>query len=437
MSERQLLNGTVWSGFYRISAIGIAFLISVVSARLLSVDGYGTLQFILSVAQLAQLGLGLGMTTQVLLASSKEEGSSDPGVLDILIKRSIALFIILMFLAAMPGLAIWSSLEGSAQLALLGTTAAFVMTQHLVGVYSSALVGKSRFMAAGFGEFLASLSTLVLLAGLLVFASTRVFPPAVVLLVRTGTAALGSLFLFLSWKTRRDAAGTSGAPVVNRTAMVDMARVGFPVMLIGIGAVCNSSADIILLGLMRSSTEVGHYHVATRAAGFVALPLTVMIVPLSPMISKLHLINRRELKAVFVRTTAMVAVASFVIAGLLLLLLRQFLGLFGPDFQGATHVTIFLVAIQVLNVCFGPVQHLLVMTGHQTLASRAMLFGVATNVTFNLLLIPHYGAVGAAIATGIGILVWNVFSMMAARTTVFRDIGPGVKPGSETSIRES
>jgi O-antigen/teichoic acid export membrane protein len=418
-----MLKGTLWSGFYRIAAIGTAFLISVVSARLLGLTSYGTLQFVLSITQLVQLGLGLGLATQVLRKSGEEKVTSNPGELDVLIKRSVAIFLILMFLVGVPGFAFWGLIDGPGQLALLGAAAAFAISQHLIGVYRSALVGRSHFMAAGFGEFLSGIIALALLGGLLVVASTVKLDPADVLLVRTGTATLGSLFLYLSWKNRRTTIGVFTAPIVDGAAMISLARAGFPVMLIGIGAIVNSSADIILLGLIRSSTEVGHYHVATRGASLVVLPLTVMIVPLSPIISKLHRTNQRELKTAFIKTTAVAAVAALVIAGLLLLLLQQFLGLFGPAFQGAANVTIALIAAQLLNACFGPVQHLLVMTGHQNLASRAMLYGVATNVILNLILIPHFGGVGAAVGTGIGIVVWNVLAMLAVQNNVFCGTG--------------
>lgn len=425
MTRRRLLEGTLWSGLYRISAIGIAFLISVVSARLLGVSGYGTLQFVLSITQLAQLGLGLGMATLVLRASGEEAETSNPGLLDALIRRSVSVFLVLLFLVAVPGTALWGWVDDPVQLTLLASAAAFAVTQHLIGVYRSALVGKSAFMAAGFGEFLAGIGALALLGGLLLFSSMRELDPTLVLFVRTGTAALGSLFLYLSWMRRRKTTVAVRLPTFDRVAILGMARTGFPVMLIGIGAILNSSADIILLGLMSSSAEVGHYHVATRVAGLVVLPITVMIVPLSPLISKLHRTDPRALRAVFLQTTAVVAATAVGIAGLLLLLLEPFLGLFGPDFLGAASVTIVLLAVQVVNAGFGPVQHLLVMTGGQAVASRAMLVGVATNIVFNLILIPQYGAVGAAIGTGGGIVVWNVFSMLAVRATVFRENAPG------------
>jgi O-antigen/teichoic acid export membrane protein len=421
MTARRLLKGTFSSGLYRISAIGIGFLISVVSARLLGVDGYGILQFVLSVIQLAQLGLGLGMATQVLRASGEEDETSDPGALDVLIKRSVTLFLILLFLISLPGLAIWGWMDDPAQLALLGAAAAFAITQHLLGVYRSALVGKSRFMDAGFGEFLAGIGALVLLGGLLAFASTQDLDPGAVLLVRTGTAGLGSLFLYLSWNTRRAVSDGSKAPVVDWAAMFDMARVGFPVMLIGVGAILNSSADIILLGLMRSSAEVGEYHVATRAAGLIGLPLAVMMAPFSPIISKLHRTNRRELRAVFFWTTALVGAGSLLVAVLLIVFMKQFLGLFGPEFLGAGNIAITLGIAQLINAGLGPMQQLLIMTGFEKTASRAMFAGVATNIVLNLILIPPFGGLGAAAGTGVGIAFNSVLNAASVWREMFSE----------------
>lgn len=419
---RGFLSGAFWSGFYRISAIGIAFFISVISARLLGVGGYGTLQFVLSFTQLAQLGLGLGMATLVLRASGEEATRADLVSLDVLIKRAIAVFFVLLILSATPGVVIWGWVEGSAPISLLVAAAAFASTQHLISVYRSALVGKSRFIAAGFGEFFAGLCAFILLGGILIFCPTQMSDPTIVLAVRTGAAALGSLFLYLAWTQKRKSASANRMPVFELSSVMNMAKSGFPIMLVGAGAILNSSADILFLGLIRSGTEVGQYHVATRGATLVLLPLTVIIVPLSPLISKLQKKRLRELKVVYLKSTAIVAAAAVCIAGLLFVFLDRFLSLFGSGFQEAACVTIVLAAVQVVNACFGPLQHLLVMTGNQTLAYRAMLAGVSANIFANLLLIPQYGTIGAAIGTGIGIIVWNAMSMKAVWAKVFQEV---------------
>lgn len=418
-----MAKGILFSAFYGISSIAIAFFISIASARLLGVDGYGELQFVLSITQIAQVGLGMGMATQVLRSAGEERqgGASDPGPLDVLIRRSVLFFLFLVFLVGVPGLVIWSWMESPVSLVLLVVAAAFVVTQHLISVYRSALIGKSRFIAAGFGEFLAGISALTVLGGGLVFFGTRQWDPALVLLIRVSSAVLGSFFLYVAWRKRRLVAVIPEAPLVERAAMANMFRSGFPIMLIGIGSVLSSSADIILLGIIRSSSEVAAYHVATRAAGLIGLPLAVTMVPLSPIISKLHRNNRRRLRYLVFRSMAFIATGSFIIAITLVVFHEEFFGIFGSGFVEASKIAVVLGISQFLNAAFGPMQQLLIMAGFGKKAFQALYIGLATNIVLNVALIPTFGPFGAAIGTGVGIVVISLLNTASVWSELFSE----------------
>ena len=74
---------------------------------------------------------------------------------------------------------------------------------------------------------------------------------------------------------------------------------------------------------------------------------------------------------------------------------------------------------QLVNGFFGIVWPLLVMTGHERNGVYGLLAASLLNVPLNALLIPPYGVVGAAIATGISIIVWNLLFWF----TVHRKLG--------------
>jgi O-antigen/teichoic acid export membrane protein len=62
---------------------------------------------------------------------------------------------------------------------------------------------------------------------------------------------------------------------------------------------------------------------------------------------------------------------------------------------------------QTVNCAAGVVQTLLNMTGHSHDTLKGVIAGAATNVVLNILMVPHFGATGAAAATSIGIMVEN------------------------------
>jgi O-antigen/teichoic acid export membrane protein len=80
---------------------------------------------------------------------------------------------------------------------------------------------------------------------------------------------------------------------------------------------------------------------------------------------------------------------------------------------------------QLINALAGSVGLLMAMTGHQVESSIVLAVSAGLNVGLNYLLIPRYGLVGAALATGISTVVWNVTlavrvrRLLGVRSTAF------------------
>jgi O-antigen/teichoic acid export membrane protein len=64
---------------------------------------------------------------------------------------------------------------------------------------------------------------------------------------------------------------------------------------------------------------------------------------------------------------------------------------------------------QLVNAGMGSVIILLNMTDHERVVARGVAFAAIGNVVANLFLIPTWGMKGAAIATTLTLIIWNVF----------------------------
>jgi len=64
------------------------------------------------------------------------------------------------------------------------------------------------------------------------------------------------------------------------------------------------------------------------------------------------------------------------------------------------------------NVFFGAVIYILDMTGKQTISRNILLLTSILNIALNWYLIEIYGIKGAAIATTISILFWNIIGII-------------------------
>jgi O-antigen/teichoic acid export membrane protein len=92
-----------------------------------------------------------------------------------------------------------------------------------------------------------------------------------------------------------------------------------------------------------------------------------------------------------------------------------FLGLFGDGFRtGSTALTIVALG-QLVNAAAGPSGNVLIMTGHEGIAVRAVGAGALANLLLAIVLVPPLGVSGAAIAFTSSLVIWNVALVVIAR----------------------
>lgn len=163
--------------------------------------------------------------------------------------------------------------------------------------------------------------------------------------------------------------------------------------------------DILMVGYFLSSSDVGIY----RSASQTALLLLIFLISLNnifaPMIadiiSKGDRERMRQLFKTVTRWSFALSLPLFLVVGINA---KNLLRIFGSDFTEGWLPLIILAAGQLLHAAAGGVSYMLVMSGHQ----YQKLFGdiaiVITNLILNIILIPRWGLIGAAVATGISIV---------------------------------
>ncbi len=172
----------------------------------------------------------------------------------------------------------------------------------------------------------------------------------------------------------------------------------------------NSQADILLLGMFRSPSDVGLYRVATQGAALVAFGLISANAVIAPQFARLYAKNDMPKLQKLVTASARVILLVAMPVALLLVFAgdKIILLLFGPDFV-KSHTPLAILALgQLVNAAMGSVGYLLNMTGHEKDVTRTLFITAGLNFLANLILIPFYGIIGAAIATACTTTLWNL-----------------------------
>lgn len=181
--------------------------------------------------------------------------------------------------------------------------------------------------------------------------------------------------------------------------------------------VLNAYVDTLMLGALSSFEEVGIYRVATQVALVSGLAYTA----LNMLAAQRFAYFQASGESVSLQMTA-VAMARLAMFGACLppLVLITFGELiiawvFGAAFLAALLPMLILCLLQLVNAFAGMAHTLLVMSGYESRIPRITFLALIANIVLSALLIPAFGAVGAAIASLSSLGGWNICLWLSAK----------------------
>jgi O-antigen/teichoic acid export membrane protein len=176
---------------------------------------------------------------------------------------------------------------------------------------------------------------------------------------------------------------------------------------------------VLLTGALATQAEAGVFAAVGRYALAGLLIMQGLRVAIAPQLSRLLGAGRRaDAAEVYRRTTLWIVVLSWPAYLLLAVFAPAFLRLFGSPFAAGASALVVLALAMLVNVGVGLVQTVLLMSGNSRSHLAATVAGLALNVAACVALIPHLGALGAAIAWSLGIVCENVLAAAFARRTL-------------------
>jgi O-antigen/teichoic acid export membrane protein len=169
-----------------------------------------------------------------------------------------------------------------------------------------------------------------------------------------------------------------------------------------------SRLDIIMLGSLKDSSQVGIYYAAERVASSLLFFLYVMNMVIQPSIAKLNALEDKEkLQRMITRTIRWVMLFSLPVFIGIIAFSKYIMLLSGPQFASGQTALIIICCGQLVDIAFGPVRNLALMTGHEKYNTIYMGIGILINFGLNLVLTPRMGLNGTAIANVTSYIFWN------------------------------
>jgi O-antigen/teichoic acid export membrane protein len=194
----------------------------------------------------------------------------------------------------------------------------------------------------------------------------------------------------------------TGADLRAQPSQLELKRMlafGLPLVPSGIALWLVWFIDRVMLARLASLDDVGQYAIANRLATILLLAVLAFNLAFGPFILSLHAQDRELERRVRAQTSLLVVALLAVLGVGLSLFAREIIGLVAPRY-GRAHLVVGLLSLSIVIYGVYPV----VSTG-LSIARRTSSLGVISvaaagvNVGLNLVLIPAWGLVGAAVST--------------------------------------
>ncbi|WP_452232827.1 flippase [Lacinutrix sp. MEBiC02595] len=171
--------------------------------------------------------------------------------------------------------------------------------------------------------------------------------------------------------------------------------------------------DTLMLGYYNDKADVGIYSVVIKIARIAIIVLTSVNLVLAPKISELYSKSEHDkMKELIRKATKIIFITTAPMVGLILIANKFVLGLFGDEFIIGSTALIVIMLAQLFNAMTGSVGQVMNMTGNHKKLRDFTIISVILNIVLNLILIPLYGILGAAIATATSSVVINIISVI-------------------------
>ena len=175
--------------------------------------------------------------------------------------------------------------------------------------------------------------------------------------------------------------------------------------------------DILMLAPLSDLHEVGLYGAAFRVTYLLSFPQVVLMSVFTPLFSQAF--TNRNIKGVrrILKWSLLFACVTTVPAAAAILLVPELVmgGVFGPEFREAAPTLAVLTVAQLAGTIAIPYSAVLMMGGRER-AFGAWNFGaLGANILLCFLLIPAYGALGAAYATLVSALFLMIGQILLSR----------------------
>lgn len=404
----------------KIANAGASFALSLIVARLFGPAGSGHFGLAVSTVTIVTFIVLGGLDYTVVRVAAGDLREGNPGAARGAVRSAARVVLITAPLAAgalwLARLPFSADVLGQAAMAPLLTVMLWaIVPLALQRIASCALRASGRAVASQIFDGPFSTCLAVATLGVLLLVNGKADSIVLPGMLYTAGLSIGGIIAWILYSrtARRWPAATS----VDWRPLLAM---GLPVLGLNLSNAFTEWYTTVSLAGSWPAAVVGQYRAAWQFVALAGLVQTAMDAMIGPRIAAAARVGaKHEIAAVARKSILLVLMMGAPLFLALMLFPAVWLGVFGPGFVGGATALQILAVGQLVRLASGPIGTILIMTGNQRWQLGYAAAGVVTCVVLVALLVPVYGAVGAALATGATVILRN----LAAGVIVHRVLG--------------
>jgi O-antigen/teichoic acid export membrane protein len=241
----------------------------------------------------------------------------------------------------------------------------------------------------------------------IIFLKINLSPKSMALAYAVGSGIGAFIIIFMIRNETKQLIGT-----VDRKKVGTLLKTAWPFAVITLVAILLANVDTYMLGLWKDASEIGLYASVQRIYAFVAVIPSTIAVATFPLMSRLAHTDQDKFRLTLEKALGVLLAISVPIAvGGALMSRELVLMVFGQAYAAAAPVMLVMMLMVIAAFPLILLANAVFAYDRQRSLSGVYIAGMVANIGLNAILIPKFGALGAALATCISniIMTGSVF----------------------------
>lgn len=201
--------------------------------------------------------------------------------------------------------------------------------------------------------------------------------------------------------------------VFNQHKIKELLAFSLTMALATIASIALRNIDVLIIGIYLPLSNIAVYTIAVTIAGIVEAPSTALGKIADSKISNAFAMNNlNEISEIYSKSTRILMFIGFLLFTLIVTNLNDLLTFLPVMYQQGETVIIIVSLSALFNMMTGINSSIIFYSNKHKQGTVLLLVLIVSSVILNIILIPKYGIIGAAIATSLNLLLYNFFKLL-------------------------